>query len=107
MNGLAVANVQEGGPAIFRQTLNVLQNLNFDIPGGTQVDVLWVYNTAVPNWIKLLSSDVQAAVNGISNFPNYLTIDQLGLEPLAVNALAELSFWNLTSNAELVTSMFA
>jgi hypothetical protein len=106
MNGLAVANVQNGGPAMFRQTLNVLQNLNFDIPGGTQVDVLWVYNTAVPNWIKLLSSDVQAAVNGISNFPNYLTIDQLGLDPLEVNALAELSFWNLTSNAELVTSMF-
>jgi hypothetical protein len=106
MNGLAVANVQDGGPAMFKQTLNVLQNLNFDIPGGTQVDILWVYNTAVPNWIKLLSPEVQAAVNGLSNFPNYLTIEQLGLEPIEVNALAELSFWNLISNADMVTSMF-
>ncbi|MGA8810434.1 MAG: hypothetical protein WB973_21395 [Thermoanaerobaculia bacterium] len=107
MNGFADANLNNGGPAMFKQTLNVLQNLNFDIPGGTQVEVLWVYNTAVPNWIKALAPDVQAAVNGLSHFPNYLTIDQLGLEPLEVNALAELSFWNLMSNAEMVTSMFA
>ncbi|HEV7426235.1 MAG TPA: hypothetical protein VGQ46_07690, partial [Thermoanaerobaculia bacterium] len=73
MQGLAIANVQDGGPAMFKQTLNVLQNLNFDIPGGTEVDILWVYNTAVPNWVKLLTPDVQSAVSGLSHFPNYLT----------------------------------
>jgi hypothetical protein len=107
MNGLADANLNNGGPAMFKQTLNVLQNLNFDIPGGTQVDILWVYNTAVPNWVKLLTPDVQSAVKGLAHFPNYLTIEQLGLDPIEVNALAELSFWNLVSNADLVKSMFA
>ena len=103
MNGLTDANIKNGGPAMFKQTLNVLKNDNFDIPGGGTVDILWVYNTAVPNWIKLLSPDVQSVVNGLSHFPNYLTIEQLGLSATEVNALAELSFWNLVSNAEMVS----
>ena len=106
MNGLTDANINNGGPAMFKQTLNVLTNANFDIPGGGTVDILWVYNTAVPNWVKLLSPDVQSTVNGLSHFPNYLTIDQLGLSATEVNALAELSFWNLISNADMVKSMF-
>ena len=106
LNGLVDANINNGGPAMFKQTLNVLKNNNFDIPGGGTVDILWVYNTAVPNWIKLLSPDVQSAVNGLSHFPNYLTIEQLGLSAIEVNALAELSFWNLVSNGEMVKSMF-
>ena len=45
MNGLTDANIRTAGPAMFKQTLNVLKNTNFDIPGGGQVDILWVYNT--------------------------------------------------------------
>jgi hypothetical protein len=106
VNGLVDANINKGGPAMFKQTLNVLKNGNFDIPGGGTVDVLWVVNTPVPNWIKLLSPDVQSTVNSLSHFPNYLTIEQLGLSATEVNALAELSFWNLISNGEMVKSMF-
>jgi len=106
VNGLVDANLNHGGPAMFKQTLTVLKNDNFDIPGGGTVDILWVYNTAVPNWVSLLSTDVQATVNNLSNFPNYLTIEQLGLSATEVNALAELSFWNLVSNEDLVKSMF-
>lgn len=106
VNGLVDANLNNGGPAMFKQTLNVLKNDNFDIPSGGTVDILWVYNTAVPNWVSLLSADVQSTVNSLSNFPNYLTIEQLGLSATEVNALAELSFWNLVSNENLVKSMF-
>ncbi|MBV9069166.1 MAG: hypothetical protein JO093_03375 [Acidobacteria bacterium] len=106
MKGLAIANVQDGGPAMFKQMLKVLNNPNFDIPGGTEVEILWVYNTAVRNWNTLLSPSVQSTVNSLSHFPNYLTIEQLGLSATEVNALAELSFWNLVSNAEMVKSMF-
>lgn len=106
MNGLAVANVQDGGPAMFKQTLTVLPNKTFGIAGLYDVEILWVYNTAVPNWIKLLSPDVQSTVNRLKHFPNYETMGQLGLSATEVNALTELSFWNLTSNAEMVRSMF-
>jgi hypothetical protein len=107
VNGLVDANINNGGPAMFKQTLNVLKNANFDIPGGGQVEILWVYNTAVPNWIKLLTPDVQSEVNGLSHFPNYLTFKQRGFDPIEMNALAELSFWNLVSNTDMVMSMFA
>jgi hypothetical protein len=107
LNGLVAANITNGGPAMFKQTLTVLKNDNFDIPGGGTVDILWIYNTPVPNWIKLLSPPVRAAVNTLSHFPNYLTIEQLGLSAIEVNALAELSFWNVVSNVDLVRSMFA
>ncbi|MEA2163130.1 MAG: hypothetical protein QOK37_1257 [Thermoanaerobaculia bacterium] len=106
VKGLALANLQNGGPAMFKQTLNVLPNTNFDIAGNYQVEILWVYNTPVPNWINLLSPDVQSAVSGLPHFPNFLTIEQLGLSATEVNALAELSFWNLVTNQEMVTSMF-
>jgi hypothetical protein len=104
--GLVTANLQNGGPAMFKQTLTVMPNQNFDIAGNYQVEILWVYNTAVPNFIKALSPDVQRTVNDLRHFPNYLTIEQLGLSATEVNALAELSFWNLVTNREMVMSMF-
>jgi len=106
VNGLTDANINNGGAAMFTQTLKVLTNANFDIPGGGEVTVLWVYNTIAKNWMDLLTPEVQSAVGGLSHFPNYLTIEQLGLDPIEVNALAELSFWSLVSNAEMVKSMF-
>jgi hypothetical protein len=106
VNGLTDANINKGGAAMFAQTLTVLPNANFDIPGGGEATILWVYNTIAKNWMDLLTPDVQSAVGGLSHFPNYLTIEQLGLSAREVNALAELSFWNLVSNAEMVRSMF-
>jgi hypothetical protein len=106
VNGLTDANINNGGAAMFVQKLNVLTNANFDIPGGGEVTILWVYNTIAKNWIDLLTPDVRSAVGALAHFPNYLTIEQLGLDPIEVNALAELSFWNLVSNAEMVKSMF-
>ncbi len=106
VNGLVAANITKGGPAMFKQTLNVLPNANFDIAGGSQVEILWVYNTAVKNWMNLLTPAVQSAVGGLAHFPNYLTFKQRGFDPMQMNALAELSFWNLVSNADMVTSMF-
>jgi hypothetical protein len=105
-NGLITANLQNGGPAMFKQTLTVMPNQNFDIAGNYDVEILWVYNTPVPNWIKLLRHDVRWTVDLLHHFPNYLTIEQLGLSATEVNALAELSFWNLVTNQDMVMSMF-
>lgn len=106
VTGLVTANIQNHGPAMFKQTLTVQPNPNFDIAGNYPVEILWVYNTAVPNWIKLLRHDVRWTVDLLHHFPNYLTIEQLGLSATEVNALAELSFWNLVTNQDMVMSMF-
>jgi hypothetical protein len=49
---------------------------------------------------------VRWTVDLLHHFPNYLTIEQLGLSATEVNALAELSFWNLVTNQDMVMSMF-
>lgn len=102
--GLWNAN-SAGGPAMFRQTLQTVANPNFGVPVYT-VNVLWVYNTAAQNWFDQLQPDVQSVVKDTKDFPNYNTIWQLNLTPTEVNLLADLSCWNVMSNAELVKGMF-
>jgi hypothetical protein len=102
--GLWNAN-SAGGPAMFVQTLQTVANPNFGVPVYT-VNVLWVYNTAVQNWFNLLQPDVQSVVKETKDFPNYNTIWQLELNPTEVNLLADLSCWNVMSNAAMVKGMF-
>lgn len=102
-------NGVNGEPAVIKQTLTVMPNANFGIAGNYDVEILWVYNTAVPKWRSLLSADVRTWLDlgGAPNFPNYNTILQLGLSPREVNLLAQLSFWVVVQEKDLVQSMFA
>jgi hypothetical protein len=102
--GLWNAN-SAGGPAMFQQTLQTVANPHFGVPVYT-VNVLWVYNTAVQDWSNQLQPSVQQVVKSTKDFPNYDTIWQLQLTPTEVNLLADLSCWNVMSNAEMVKGMF-
>lgn len=116
--GLWAANSGKyNGTAIYLQTLPVLPNANFGIQGKYNVRVLWVANTWVEAWYDLLRDDVGAFAfgeNELYNFPNYNTFTHLELSPSQVNLLAQLSFWNVTSetagpqgsNAALMQKMF-
>ena len=101
-------NGVNGGPAVVKQTLSVMPNANFGIAGNYDVEILWVYNTAVANFNALLSTDVHIWLDlgGAPNFPNYDTFLQLGLSAREVNLLAQLSFWVLVQEKDLVRSMF-
>jgi len=102
-------NGVNGEPAVIKQTLSVMPNPNFGIAGNYDVEILWVYNTAVRQFHASLSSDVRLwlDVGGAPNFPNYATIEQLGLSAREVNLLAQLSFRVLVQEKELVQSMFS
>ena len=102
--GLWNAN-SAGGPAMFQQTLQTVANPNFGVPVYT-VNILWVYNTAVQNWFNQLQPDVQSVVKSTKSFPNYDTVTQLELNPTEVNLLADLSCWNVMSNAAMVKALF-
>ncbi len=104
-NGLWAAN-SAGGPAMYLQKLQTVENPHFGVP-SYPVNVLWVYNTAVTAWYNLLQPSVQQVVDKTRNFPNYDTILQLNLSAAEVNLLADLSCWNLTSQAEQVNALFS
>jgi hypothetical protein len=116
--GLWAANSDPyNGTAIYLQTLPVLPNANFGIQGNYSVRVLWITNTWVKAWYDLLRDDVAAYAfgeNELYNFPDYNTFTHLELSASQVNLLAQLSFWNVTSqrtgpqgsNAALIQKMF-
>jgi hypothetical protein len=102
--GLWAAN-NAGGPAMFAQTLTTMANTNFGVESYT-VEVLWVYNTWVQNWYKLLDDGISLLVDTTLNFPNFDTVLQLDLSAAEVNLLANLSCWNLLTNSAMVMAMF-
>jgi hypothetical protein len=102
--GLWNAN-SAGGPAMYLQKLQTVANTNFGVP-QYEVNVLWVYNTAVQNWFNQLQPNVQSIVKSTRNFPNYDTISQLNLSPTEVNLLADLSCWNVMSEAGVGGGVF-
>jgi hypothetical protein len=102
--GLWAAN-SAGGPAMFTQTLTTVPNANFGVESYS-VRVLWVYNTPVQNWYNLLDDEMQWLVDFTLNFPNYDTVLQLNLTATEVNLLANLSCWNLQTNADMVLALF-
>ncbi|HYO78922.1 MAG TPA: hypothetical protein VE010_20840, partial [Thermoanaerobaculia bacterium] len=94
MNGV------RGRAAMVKQTLTVQPNANWGIAGNYDVEILWVYNTTVANWMNALTWEVRTYLETVPNFPNYNTVLQLGLSVREVNALVQLSFWALYSERE-------
>ena len=90
---------------MFTQTLTTKPNPHFGVE-SYPVRVLWVYNTAVKNWYNLLHDSVKLVVDVTINFPNYDTVLQLDLTAMEVNLLADLSCWNLQTNADMVLALF-
>lgn len=104
-HGLWNAN-SAGGPAMYLQNVKTVENANFGV-ASYDVNVLWVYNTAVKDWYNLLTPDVQKVVNKTRNFPNYDTVLQLDLSASEVNLLADLCCWSLMSQVAMINKLFA
>ena len=100
-------NGVDGRPAIVKQTLAVQPNANWGIAGNYDVEILWVYNTMVPQWWNQLRLEVKLYLDTVPHFPNYSTVFQLDLSVREVNALVQLSFWALYNEQALVKSMFS
>jgi hypothetical protein len=93
------------GSAIYRQTLEVLDNGWFGIKGDRTVNVLWVYPNRDQNWFGLLSPDVQALLAPFSDpttgdyFPHYGTLDT-DLTAIRVNLLAHYTAWMIGNDSD-------
>lgn len=92
---------QNGQSVLVPQSLSVLPNPWFNVPGGYTVQLLWAYNEFVPNWWNQLSREVQLFIDAESvlDFPMYNTFTQLELSRYLVNALAHLASWNVAADA--------
>jgi hypothetical protein len=93
------------GSAIYRQTLEVLDNTWFGIRGGRTVNVLWVCPNRDQSWFDRLSPDVQALLAPFGDpttgdyFPHYSTLDT-DLTAIRVNLLAQYTSWMIGNDTD-------
>jgi hypothetical protein len=94
---------ENGGLCMAKGEYETQENTHFGTP-AYRVNVLWVYNAAVNNWMNLLHEDVQKVVKegvqgkgSLAHFPNYKTMDE--------NAL--MSIHQTTEQTALIADMFS
>lgn len=98
LDGLYQANADEDGlgakAAVFTQTLTTVENKKFFVREGKTVQVTWFYLTPASDWNEQLKGHVRQKMEyEYSNFPNYDTIEDIGMEPQQINLLAHFTYW--------------
>ncbi len=98
LDGLYQANADENDlgvrAATFTQTLTTVENEKFNIRGGEPVQVTWYYLTPASDWTNQLKDHVRQKLESeYSNFPNYDTVKDIGMEPQQINLLAHFTYW--------------
>jgi hypothetical protein len=110
-----------GRPLVATTTLEVQANEQWGVEGGWRVTICWVYTDRVRRWEDRLTPRLQRLIaeghpadggGPFVRFPNYRTRDQnpgalTRLTPEQVNLLAELSCWNVMSNADVFRRLFS
>lgn len=95
-----------GKPAIHADTYQVTKQERQGVEGGFNVDVMWVYNDVVKDWINQLPVDIKIRLEAKEfgkHFPHYATFMEnfpniIDLRPEQANLAAHLSSWNIVSN---------
>ncbi len=108
-----------GRPLVATTRLRVLANDWWDIDGGWEVSVCWVYNDRVPDWETRLRAEVRHRLPplardakddagsdaSLARFPHYLTVGQnpgamTRLTVAQANMLAELAGWGVLESRD-------
>ncbi len=108
VDGLRSA-IGTGGAAIARVKTTTVTNPRFGIKAGRAIDVLFVFNYQAPRFWYSLEWEIRDGLRlqyPLVTFPYFNTVRDLNLTPQAVNLVADLMSWSLTSNESVVRSMF-
>ena len=108
----------KGGLAIAKERYTTKPNDWFGIP-KYEVEVLWVYNAPVKDWIAQLSPEVQHTIHKgiegkqpLKRFPNYKTIGEnwlklIQLHPEQVSLIADMFSWSIQQNSNVFEKFLA
>jgi len=100
LTGLRAAAGDQVGtrPAIFRQSLTTVDNTWFGVSGGRPIEVVWCLLNPASEWADQLRPEVRAAMDQMSTFPNYGTLNTQ-LSPLEVNLMSSQTAWCVANDA--------
>ena len=108
----------KGGLAMAKERYTTKPNDWFGIP-EYEVEVLWVYNAPVQDWIKQLSPDVQWTIHKgregkqpLKDFPNYKTVGEnwlklIQLKHEQVSLIADMFSWSIQQNSTVFEKFLA
>jgi len=108
--------VQRGEPTVYRAKLKLVENNWWNIPGGEQVDIIFVYNEPCSGFENLLPPDTRASLKQgddgeFAHFPNYKTTfensDFVALTRRQVNLAAAQSEYFVRKNEAMFKSFLA
>lgn len=107
-------NVKKGKGAVSKQTFRVLENKVWNIQGGYDVEILFVYNERVHNFEKRLPLDTRTEIKDpeghFEHYPFYSTTYQnseaFSLEEDEVTLLVAQAEFIVKENDELFLSIF-
>lgn len=104
--------VQQGKPAVVKQTLQLQKNDWWGIAGGREVELVWFYNEKCTDFENKLPAETKAEISkgeggAFANFPQYKTMFQNGEEltsytRVQVNLLAAQTQYAVEQNKDLV-----
>ena len=96
------------GAAIYKQTLNTVENPWFGVAGNRTVTVVWVYLEYNRAWHDEINDPwvrLEADALRVKTFPHYSTLDTQ-LNAREINLLANLTAWTVQSNASVFEGLF-
>lgn len=85
-------------PAVYRQTLDVVDNPWFGVKARQNLVCVWVYTSTVNAWEERLSDEAKALLATLKKFPNFDTLNT-ELTPVEIGLLASLSSWCVANEA--------
>jgi hypothetical protein len=107
-NGLYQSNQGGSQAAHYRSSLQVVDNQLFGITGGFNVDILWVQNAPINDWLnqiadtelktKIQSGQTSDDTSEFAGFPYYSTIEKIHQTAAETNALAQMWAWAIVSD---------
>ena len=103
----------EGGPVMFQSRYEVLKNDWFNVDGGWDCEILWMFIDTTSSWEAQLPVEIreQIGTSGqLCNFPLINVIAQnpphvILLHPKQTNMLGNLAYWLVKSQATVLTSL--
>ncbi len=105
-----MAKIKNGEPAIHTDTYQISDQAAHNIKGGRQVEIMWVYNSRIGQWVEQLPIEVKQGLEEGSygkRFPLYLTFMEnfpriIDMKPEQVNLMAHQAAWSMVQSKKTI-----
>lgn len=105
-----LTKISNGESAIFTDTYKITDQPHYNLKGGNNVEIMWVYNSRIDNWVQELPIGVKHKLeNGDygKRFPYYKTFMEnfpniIDMTPEQVNLMGHQAAWSMVNSENTI-----